>query len=438
MTNRQIARVFLRLFAGTIALGSIACADSPNRPSAAPAASPAAQWTFTRDAAAPATLALCLGGSGDASCFSGARVHTASGTSAPITSSPVFNNNQPVLNSGPTVTLFWTTPAIGFPIGYVIEASSSPGGPANLANFSTGSTSTTLVVPGVPAGTYYVRIRALDASGASAPSNEVQVVVGGVAGGSCPSAPRGLNVISQSGGTVTLGWLPPLTGAPTSYVIQAGSSPNGSNLANFDTNSTALTLVASNVPAGSYFVRVYGRSSGCDAPAFLSASSNEILLTVGAAATGWGGQIVCNLAISGPSGYRHNETQTWTISGPGVVFATNRTSYPIQWSALGSGGGALGSWTIDRTATTDLTLTLVAGVPTFDRTTEAILIRGGLQGTPTSYDLFEMKFPPIVANSASATSISGTWSRPNAGGDAPVQPGGSTGTLSCTWSLTFR
>jgi hypothetical protein len=57
---------------------------------------------------------------------------------------------------------------------------------------------------------------------------------------------------------------------------------------------------------------------------------------------------------------------------------------------------------------------------------------------PTSYDLYEMNFPPIVANAASATSISGTWSRPNAGGDAPVQPFGSTGALSCTWSLTLQ
>ena len=61
----------------------------------------------------------------------------------------------------------------GSPTSYVVEASSAPSGPANLANFSTGNALTTLVVPEVPAGVYNVRIRAVDASGTSAPSYEV-------------------------------------------------------------------------------------------------------------------------------------------------------------------------------------------------------------------------------------------------------------------------
>ena len=367
-------------------------------------------------------------------------IASAGDASAPITSAPVFNNNQPVLNSGPTVTLFWTAPNIGVAISYVIEASSVPGGPANLANFNTGSALTSLVVPNVPAGTYYVRIRALDAGGLSAPSNEVQLVVGGGGGGSCPSAPRSLNIISQSGGTFTIGWLPPSTGVPTSYVVQAGSSPTGSNLANVDTNSTALTLSAANVPAGSYFIRVYARSSSCAPPAFLSPASNEVLLSIGVA-SGWAGPIVCRTLISGPNGYRHDETQTWTVGGRGQTVGP-RTFYPVQWSAQGSGGstGAGTSWTINSTATTDLTVTIVAstGIPTFDRTTTPILIRGGIVGTPISFDLYEIEFPTIVAGSATATAVNGTFSRPTVGGDSPQQPGGSTGTLTCTWSFTFR
>ena len=226
-------------------------------------------------------------------------------------SAPVLNNNQPVLTSGSTVTLSWTAPAAGLPISYVIEASSTPGGPANLANFNTGNVQTALVVPNVPAGTYYVRVRGVDASGPGAPSNEIQLVVGNV-GGVCPSAPRGLNIVSQSGGAVTLAWLPPLTGAPTSYVVQAGSVPGAANLANVDTNSTALSLAAT-VPAGSYFVRVYARSSACASSTFLGPASNEILLSVGGV-PGWGGQIECRIAITGPSGYRHDETQTWFVS----------------------------------------------------------------------------------------------------------------------------
>jgi hypothetical protein len=249
-----------------------------------------------------------------------------------------------------------------------------------------------------------------------------------------------LNVVSQSGTNVTLGWQPPSTGVPTSYVIQAGSSPGGANLANVDTNSTALTLVAAGVGAGSYFVRVYARSSSCAPPAFLGPSSNEILLQVGAAASGWGGQIVCRAVITGPNSYHHDETQTWMVGGPGQTVGSSRTNYPVQWSAQGSGGAAGRSWTINSTATTDLSVTIVAstGIPIFDRTTTGIIIRQGIVGTPTSFDLYEVDFPTIVAGSAHATSVSGTYSRPTAGGDSPQQPGGSTGTLSCGWSLTLR
>ena len=36
------------------------------------------------------------------------------------------------------------------------------------------------------------------------------------------------------------------------------------------------------------------------------------------------------------------------------------------------------------------------------------------------------------------TTVTGTFSRPTVGGDSPQQPGGSSGTLSCDWSLSFR
>ena len=55
----------------------------------------------------------------------------------------------------------------------------------------------------------------------------------------------------------------------------AGSQPGMANLANFDTNSTTLTLVAQNVTAGSYDIRVYAKNT-CG----LSAPSNEVLMVV--------------------------------------------------------------------------------------------------------------------------------------------------------------
>jgi hypothetical protein len=80
---------------------------------------------------------------------------------------------------------------------------------------------------------------------------------------------------SQSSGTISLAWSPPATGSPTSYVIRAGSSPGLSNLADSDTGTPGLSLVAPDVPPGSYYVRVYSRSS-CG----LSGPSNEVLVFV--------------------------------------------------------------------------------------------------------------------------------------------------------------
>ena len=60
----------------------------------------------------------------------------------------------------------------------VIEAGSSSG-LANVAAFDTGSAATTLTAPNVPAGTYFVRVRARTAGGTSPPSNEIIVTVRG-------------------------------------------------------------------------------------------------------------------------------------------------------------------------------------------------------------------------------------------------------------------
>jgi len=176
--------------------------------------------------------------------------------------------------SSSTVTFTWDAPAIGTPTSYVMEASSAPGGPPNLANFNTGNALTSLVVPDVPAGTYFIRIRAVSSCGTSVPSSEEQLIVTTANASTCPSAPRGF-ASSVSGTTVTLTWLAPATGTATSYVIQAGSQPGGANLANFDTGNNSPTLVAPGVGSGSYYVRVYGKNT-CG----LSPPSNEILLSV--------------------------------------------------------------------------------------------------------------------------------------------------------------
>jgi hypothetical protein len=75
--------------------------------------------------------------------------------------------------NGQRVTLNWS--AVTGATDYVIEAGLSSGG-SNLARIETNGV-TTLVVDNVPAGTYYVRVRAINAVGAGAASDEVVVVV---------------------------------------------------------------------------------------------------------------------------------------------------------------------------------------------------------------------------------------------------------------------
>jgi pimeloyl-ACP methyl ester carboxylesterase len=74
--------------------------------------------------------------------------------------------------TGSTVTLAWNAPSTGrAPTSYVIEAGSRAGA-SDLAS-ATVPGSTTSLQQDVPLGTYYVRVRAVNAAGASAPSNEI-------------------------------------------------------------------------------------------------------------------------------------------------------------------------------------------------------------------------------------------------------------------------
>lgn len=176
--------------------------------------------------------------------------------------------------SGNTVTLTWLAPATGgVPTGYVVEASLSPGGPL-IASLPVNGT--TLVVPGVSSGVYYVAIRGVNADGAGSRSNEIMVVVPSGSGSGCtlpPNAPTNL-ASTVTGNTVMLAWNAPVGGcAPTGYVVQAGSAAGLSNIALINAG-TATTLTAS-APAGTYFVRVIATNSAGG-----SSASNEIVVNV--------------------------------------------------------------------------------------------------------------------------------------------------------------
>jgi TonB family protein len=168
---------------------------------------------------------------------------------------------------GNPVRFSWATPAA--PVdAYRIEAGSMSG-LANLATLALAGSSTTLEVQ-APQGTYFVRLRAQNACGASAPSTEVVVTVG--AGCVPPSAPA--LAATVSGQVVTLNWSPPATGtSPYTYTLLAGSSPGASNLA--IAAMGGATSFQANAPTGTYYVRVVA-ANACG-----SSTSNEVAVVVG-------------------------------------------------------------------------------------------------------------------------------------------------------------
>ncbi len=75
------------------------------------------------------------------------------------------------------MTLRWQAPFawLGTATSYQVRAGSAPG-LSNLAQANTGG-GTTAVFSGVPPGTYYGRVHAVNSLGAGVASNEVRVVV---------------------------------------------------------------------------------------------------------------------------------------------------------------------------------------------------------------------------------------------------------------------
>jgi hypothetical protein len=194
----------------------------------------------------------------------------------PTSSAPGAPSGFAASAAGATISLTWRAPSTGgSPTTYVVEAGSSPGG-VNLANFSTGNTSTSFSAGGIGAGVYYVRVKAGNSVGTSSASNEATLVVGG-GGGPCvgaPGAPGALFVTGNSGGRVSFSWSAS-SGNPTTYIIEAGSTPGTANLANSDLGGTATTFTATGVGRGTYFVRLRARNT-CGT----SGVSNEVTLIV--------------------------------------------------------------------------------------------------------------------------------------------------------------
>lgn len=150
---------------------------------------------------------------------------------------------------GSTVALSWAPPADSSAmLGYRLEAGTAPGR-VDALTLDLG-THPGQVFGGVPAGRYFVRVRARFAASLSAPSNDVEVAIGASA---CLVPDTVARVTSGvASGVVTLSW-PPAAGA-LRHRLLIGESAAAPSLA-LDVAGTALATAA---PPGRYVVRVAG------------------------------------------------------------------------------------------------------------------------------------------------------------------------------------
>jgi hypothetical protein len=194
-----------------------------------------------------------------------ANFRTAGGTTAV----PAAPSGLQSVVTGNLVTVTWNPVASGSPaaVSYVLQAGSAPGA-SNLFHASVGIATT--ASGALPPGIYYWRVLAVSSAGFSPPSAEAQFVVGGC---EIPVAPLDFR-FSINGRTVSLSWSAAPTGsAPTTYVLEAGSSPTLANL--LVANVGLETVVVTTAPPGTYYVRVRARNAcGTSAP------SNEQIIVV--------------------------------------------------------------------------------------------------------------------------------------------------------------
>lgn len=205
---------------------------------------------------------------------------------------------------GFSVAFTWDAPSAatgGVASSYVLEAGLSPG-----TTFVTVPTPTaSFTAPGVPAGRYYVRVRAVNGSGTGPASSEIVLEVG--TDGAAPLEPPRNAVAFMSGGRLTLTWEAPATGGTASgYVVEAGSAAGLANIASLPVTGTSFSFDL--VPPGYYFLRVRARSAtGTSAP------SNEVMIAVGGAPSPPSAPLTFQAVVTGST-----VTFQWTapIAGP--------------------------------------------------------------------------------------------------------------------------
>jgi hypothetical protein len=223
------------------------------------------------------------------------RARNACGLSGPsqevvvVVGTACVSPSAPVLTAtaiGSMVTLSWTAPATGTgPFSYTLAAGTSPGA-SNLATAAMG-TLTSIQAP-VPSGTYYVRVTATNACGATT-SNEVVVVVGGSGG-----TPNLTFTVTPNPVPFT-GVFPGCAGIPTAQ------------------KTWVYSLTIANQGSGPFTISSFtGRFSSpiLPNPVDVPYTANDFALAFGASSIAAGGSVQGPLCVAG---HHDDATLVWTF-----------------------------------------------------------------------------------------------------------------------------
>lgn len=243
--------------------------------------------------------------------------------------------------AGNAVTLTWAPSAVGVPTaGYVLEAGSREG-LADIGRLALGNV-TQFAAGGIPAGTYWVRLRAITSVGPSAPTPDFAFTIGG-SGCTSPPAPPAGPLVQITGSRVQFFWAAGNGTPVTSFELQAGTSSRASNLARLNVGLTDQ-LDVPNVPPGNYYIRLAARN-GCG----VSATSAEALVTVGnvlappappVALLGTATSGAISLSWQAPGG-----TVTGYVLEAGTAIATsNLAALPLAGTAFAVSGVPAGTY----------------------------------------------------------------------------------------------
>lgn len=218
-------------------------------------------WTFTGVPAGTYYIAMVNGIVGTPSIPANAWARLdVTGSCAGVPGMALLNRD---LNAGPSAVRVTMTAFGSCARSFLIEAGTSPGA-ANIASFEQGAAF--LDATGVPAGSYYLRVRAKNPAGVGAYSAVLPLPVP-----ACPAEiPDEVDDLTATvvGNTVTLSWTPPATppGRPVTYYELAvlSAAPPGSPAPRYLLPGS-MTSISAALPSGTYQVLMYaGNSCGSE------------------------------------------------------------------------------------------------------------------------------------------------------------------------------